>query len=112
MMLPDFRKYILPPVTQICAEACEILAEKAQNKEQTETGIRDHDIRKDGVGVLTAVAEDAHYAETVVGPDSGAEVNQGAVIVVVDVAVTGASTEGTDFEMGLKFRHVGIKKRF
>jgi len=62
--------------------------------------------------VLTAVAEDAHYAETVVGPDSGAEVNQGAVIVVVDVAVTGASTEGTGFEMGLKFRHVGIKKRF
>ena len=112
MMLPDFIKYILPPVTQICAEACEILAEKAQNKEQTETGIRDHDIRKDGVGVLTAVAEDAHYAETVVGPDSGAEVNQGAVIVVVDVAVTGASTEGTGFEMGLKFRHVGIKKRF
>ena len=112
MMLQDFRKYILPPVTQICAEACEILAEKAQNKEQTETGIRDHDIRKDGVGVLTAVAEDAHYAETVVGPDSGAEVNQGAVIVVVDVAVTGASTEGTGFEMGLKFRHVGIKKRF
>ena len=112
MMLPDFSKYILPPVTQICAEACEILAEKAQNKEQTETGIRDHDIRKDGVGVLTAVAEDAHYAETVVGPDSGAEVNQGAVIVVVDVAVTGASTEGTGFEMGLKFRHVGIKKRF
>ena len=112
MMLLDFRKYILPPVTQICAEACEILAEKAQNKEQTETGIRDHDIRKDGVGVLTAVAEDAHYAETVVGPDSGAEVNQGAVIVVVDVAVTGASTEGTGFEMGLKFRHVGIKKRF
>lgn len=112
MMLPDFRKYILPLVTQICAEACEILAEKAQNKEQTETGIRDHDIRKDGVGVLTAVAEDAHYAETVVGPDSGAEVNQGAVIVVVDVAVTGASTEGTGFEMGLKFRHVGIKKRF
>lgn len=39
MMLPDFRKYILPPVTQICAEACEILAEKAQNKEQTETGM-------------------------------------------------------------------------
>lgn len=106
------RKNILPPVTQICAEACEILAEKAQNKEQTETGIRDHDIRKDGVGVLTAVAEDAHYAETVVGPDSGAEVNHGAVIVVVDVAVTGASTEGTGFEMGLKFRHVGIKKRF
>ena len=65
MMLPDFRKYILPSITQICAEACEILAEKAQNKEQTETGIRDHDIRKDGVGVLTAVAEDAHYAETV-----------------------------------------------
>ena len=102
----------MPPVTQICAEACEILAEKAQNKEQTETGIRDHDIRKDGVGVLTAVAEDAHYAETVVGPDSGAEVNQGAVIVVVDVAVTGASTDGAGLKTGLKFIHVGVKQRF
>ena len=35
--------------------------------------------------MLTAVAEDAHYAETVASPDSGAKINQGAVIVVVDV---------------------------
>lgn len=97
---------------EIREAVCEVLPEKAQNKEQTETGIRDHDIRKDGVGVLTAVAEDAHYAETVAGSDSGVEINQGAVIVVVDVAVAGASTEGTGLEMGLKFRHVGIKKRF
>ena len=92
--------------------ACEILAEKAQDKEQTEAGIRDHDIRKDGVGVLTAVTEDAYYAETVVGTDPGAEVNQGAVIVVVDMTVAGASTDGTGLKMRLKFCHVGIKKRF
>lgn len=91
---------------------CEILAEKAQDKEQTETGIRDHDIRKDGVGVFTAVTKDAHYTETVAGSDSGAEINQGAVIVVVDVAVAGASAEGTGLKMRLEFRHVGIKKRF
>lgn len=91
---------------------CEILAEKAQDKEQTEAGIRDHDIRKDGVAVLTAVTEDAHYAETVACLNPGAEVNQGAVIVVVDVTVTGASAEGTGLKMRLKFCHVGIKKRF
>ena len=60
----------------------------------------------------TAVTEDAHYTEAVAYPDSGAEINQGAVIVVVDVTVTGASAEGTGLKVGLKFRHVGIKKRF
>jgi hypothetical protein len=30
----------------------------------------------------------------------------------VDVTVTGASADGTGFKVGLKFRHVGIKKRF
>ena len=91
---------------------CEVLAEKAQDKEQAVVGIRDDDVRKDGVGVLTAVTEDAHYTEVVASPDSGAEINQGAVIVVVDVAVAGASAEGTGLKMRLKFRHVGIKKRF
>ena len=62
--------------------------------------------------MFTAVTEDAHYTKTVVGPDPGAEIDQGAVIVVVDVTVARASTEGTGLEMGLKFRHVGIKKRF
>lgn len=91
---------------------CKVLPEKAQDKEQAEAGIRDHDIRKDGMGVPTTVTEDAHYTETVAGLNSGVEINQGAVIVVVDVAVAGASTEGTGLKMGLKFCHVGIKKRF
>ena len=91
---------------------CEVLPEKAQDKEQTEAGIRDHDIRKDSVSVFTAVTENAHYAEAVMGPDSGAEINQGAVIVVVDVTVTGVSAERAGLKMRLKFRHVGIKKRF
>ena len=40
------------------------------------------------------------------------EVDDGAAIVVVDVTVTGASTDGTGFKAGLKLSHVGIKKRF
>lgn len=59
--------------------------------------------------MFTAVAEDPHYTETAVGLNSGAEINQGAVIVVVDVT---AATEGTGFKMRLKLSHVGIKKRF
>ena len=40
------------------------------------------------------------------------EVDDGAAIVIVDVTVTGASTDGTGLKVGLKHSHVGIKKRF
>ena len=40
------------------------------------------------------------------------EVDDGAAIVIVDVTVTGASTDGTGLKFGLKLSHVGIKKRF
>ena len=40
------------------------------------------------------------------------EVDDGAAIVIVDVTVTGASTDGTGLKVGLKLSHVGIKKRF
>ena len=40
------------------------------------------------------------------------KVDDGATIVVVDVTVTGASTDGTGLKVGLKLSHVGIKKRF
>ena len=40
------------------------------------------------------------------------EVDDGATIVIVDVTVTSASTDGTGLKFGLKLSHVGIKKRF
>lgn len=62
--------------------------------------------------MFAAVTEDPHYTETAVGLNSGAEINQGAVMVVVDVAAAGAATEETGFKMRMKLSHVGTKKRF
>lgn len=40
-----------------------VLSQKVQNKEQTIAGIRDNDIRKDGMGMFAAVTEDAHHTK-------------------------------------------------
>ena len=74
---------------------CKILPKKAQNEEQAVAGIRDNDIRKNGVGMLTAVTENPHYTEVRLFSFTSLEVNDGAAIVVVDVTVTGASADGT-----------------
>ena len=42
---------------------CKVLSQKTQDEEQTVAGIRDDDIRKNGVGMLTAVTENPHHAE-------------------------------------------------
>ena len=89
-----------------------VLSQKAQNEEQAVAGIRDNDIRKNGVGMLTAVTENPHHTKVGLFPFTCQEVNDGAGIVVVDVTVTCASTDGTGFKVGLKLSHVGIKKRF
>ena len=91
---------------------CKILPQKAQNEEQAVAGIRDNDIRKNGVCMFTAVTENPHHTEVGLFAFAGLEVDDGAAIVVVDVTVTGASTDGTGFKVGLKLSHVGIKKRF
>lgn len=62
--------------------------------------------------MLTAVTENPHHTKIGFMAFSSLEVNDGAVIVIVDVTVTGASTDGTGLKVGLKFVHVGIKKRF
>ena len=64
------------------------------------------------MGMLTAVAENPHHTKVRLFPFTGLEVNDGAVIVVMDVTVTGASADRTGLKVGLKLSHVGIKKRF
>ena len=91
---------------------CKVLAKKAQNEEYAVAGIRDNDVRKNGMGMCTAVTENPHHTEVGLFAFAGLEVDDGAAIVVVDVTVTGASTDGTGFKVGLKLSHVGIKKRF
>ena len=92
--------------------ACKVLSQKAQNEEQAVAGIRNNDIGKNGMGMLTAVTENPHHTKVGLLTFTGLEVNDGAAIVVMDVTVTGASTDGTGFQVGLKPGHVGIKKRF
>ena len=40
-----------------------VLSQKTQDEEQAVAGIRDNDIRKNGVGMLTAVTENPHHTE-------------------------------------------------
>ncbi len=85
---------------------------RRRNEEQAVAGIRDNDIRKNGVGMFTAVTENSHHTKVGLFSLTCLEVKDGAAIVVVDVTVTGASADGTGFKVGLKHSHIGIKKRF
>ena len=91
---------------------CKVLSKKAQDEEQAVAGIRDNDIRKNGVGMLTAVTENPHHTKVGLFSFTCLEVDDGAAIVVVDVTVPGASADRTGLKVGLKLSHVGIKKRF
>ena len=42
---------------------CKILPKKAQDEEQAVAGIRDNDIRKNGMGMFAAVTENPHHTE-------------------------------------------------
>lgn len=64
------------------------------------------------MSVLTAVTEGPHHTKTVYFWSSEPKINQGTVIVVVDMTVTGASIDGAGLKTGLKFIHVGVKQRF
>lgn len=80
---------------------CKILPKKVQDEEQAVAGIRDNDIRKNGVCMLTAVAENPHHTKVGLFSLACLEINDGAAIVVVDVTVTDASADGTGFKVGL-----------
>ena len=66
----------------------------------------------DLVELFQEVNEDLDDAEIRFFLSAGLEVDDGSAVVVMDVAVSGASTDGTGLQTGLKPRHVGIKKRF
>ena len=93
-------------------KSCKEFPEDAQDKEQTVAGVRDDDIRKDGMCMVAAVTEDPEHTKIRFLLCAGLEVNDGSAVVVMDVAVSGASADGTGLKFGLKFSHVGIKKRF
>ena len=89
-----------------------VFPEDAQDKEQAVAGVRDDDIGKDGMCMAAAVTEDPEDAEIRFLFCAGDEIYNGSAVVVMDMAVSGASADGTGLKFGLKPRHVGIKKRF
>ena len=94
------------------AKSSKVLSQKTQNKEQTETGVRDDDIRKNRMSVLTAVTEDSENAEICFGPLPGIKVNDGTPVVVMDMAVSGAVADGTGLQFRAELCHKGVKEKF
>ena len=63
-----FEKLVLGdpiPFTELFdgVKTCKVFPEDAQDKEQTVAGVRDDDIRKDGMCMVAAVTEDLEDAE-------------------------------------------------
>ena len=94
------------------AKACKVLPQKTQNKEQAETGVRNDDIRKNRMSVLTAVTEDSEDAEICFRPLPGIKVNDGTPVVVMDMAVSGAVADGTGLQFRAELCHKGVKEKF
>jgi hypothetical protein len=63
------------------------------------------------VGVLTTFTE--YSKDTYAGFFLSAcyVINDGTIVIVMDMTVTSASTDGTGLQMRLKKSHVGIKDR-
>lgn len=93
-------------------ESGKVFAQDKEDEEQAVAGIGDNDIRKDGMGVSTAATEYTHDAEILLLLSSGLKVNDGSAVIIVDMAVASASTDGTGLQLWLKQPHVGVKKRF
>lgn len=94
------------------AKGSKVVPQKTQNKEQAETGVRDDDIRKNRMSVFTAVTEDSENAEICVSPLPGIKVNDGTPIIVMDMAIPGAVTDGTGFQFRAELCHKGVKEKF
>ena len=90
----------------------EVFPQDKEDEEQAVTGIRDNDIRKDGMSMITAFAEYTHDAEMLFLLSAGQKVNDGSVIIIMNMAVSATSTDGTSFQLRLKLLHVGVEERF
>ena len=93
-------------------KTCKVFPEDAQDKEQAVAGVRDDDIGKNGMCMVTAVTEDSEHTKIRFLLYAGPKVDDGSAVVVMDVAVSGASAYRTGLPFGLKPLHVGVKKRF
>lgn len=93
-------------------KSCKVFPEYAQDKEQAVAGVRDDDIREDGMCMVAAVTEDPEHTKIRFLLCAGLEVNDGSAVVIMDMAVSSASTDGAGLQFRPKQSHVGIKQRF
>lgn len=93
------------------AKVCKVLPQKTQNKEQAEAGVRDDDIGKNCVSVLTTITEDSEDAEICFGLLPGIKVNDGTPVVVMDMAIPSAVTDGTGLQFRAELCHKGVKEK-
>lgn len=89
-----------------------VFSKDAQYKEDAEGGIRYDDIREYGVCMPAAVTEEPEDTQTVFLAPAAYKVDDGTVIIVVDMAVPGAATDGAGLQIRLEQFHVGIKDKF
>lgn len=93
-------------------ESGKVFPQNKEDEEQTIAGVRNNDIRKNSMCVLAAVAEYAHDTKMLFVLLTQTEVNDRTVIIIVDMTVSGTSTDGTCFRFSSKLLHIGVKKRF
>ena len=90
-------------------KAQEILREDAEEEEQAISGVRDDEVREDGMG-MAAGTDEAHDAEAVADWGATYEVHQGAAIVGMDTAGAPGSATGTGLQFRTESGHEGIEQ--
>lgn len=89
----------------------EILRKNPEDKKETVGGVRDDEVREDGMGMAAGTGK-AQDAEAVADRTPLNKVNKGAVIVSMDSAGAFRPAAGTGLGFGTETGHEGIKKFF
>ena len=83
-----------------------VFAEYAQDKEQAVAGVRDDDVRENGMCMVTAVAEYPENTKIRFFLSARLKVDNGSAVVIMDVAVSSAPADGTGLQFRPKQSHV------
>ena len=65
-----------------------------------------------GMSMTTAVADQTENAETVSHLSPVSEIDNGAVVISMNMTAATASADRTGLQFRLKYSHVGIKDKF
>lgn len=90
----------------------EVFAEYGKYKQKTIGRIRDDDIGKNDVSVLTTVTHHPRDTEIIDILFLIMEIDDGTTVIVVNMTVSTAATDGAGFQFGEESAYEGIKKRY